>query len=707
MRSMPVSLHTRRLLGACAVLGALSACGGGSSEPAPVVLAPADSLSLGSGRSASVLTNDTVGGQAARLGAGGNASLSITTSPLPTGVSFSVDGLVSVAAGATPGAYALAYRLCDAGRPDNCATGSVGLTVPLPPIEAAADTLSLSPGNSASVLGNDRLDGLPATSATTTASNNGAWPSGFSLGADGQLSVAAGTPEGTQSLSYRLCQTVAPGNCATAALSIEVAVRASASGRALNASTGAPAAGVTVRANGLSAVTNANGEFTLAGLRPTERLVLQFSGAGFGENVRLGSLGQQGLGNVTARLLPLGTTGSVDAATGGTVGNATQTARVVLPGAGLVLADGSAASGPVTVRLTPINPAQDSSLMPGDYSTLVNGQPVLIESFGALAVELEDAQGRSLNLRGGQTASIRIPLGTRATVPPATVPLFFFDTPSGRWVQEGSASLRGVGSERYYEGTVSHFSVWNADRVADTVWVQGCLADVNGTRVAGGLVSTDGIDYSSASTALTDANGAFRVPMLRGGRATFSAFANGRLSNTLSDGRTADFSLPTCLTLGDSAAGITIKLTWGEQPLDLDAHLIAPDGTEVYFEREGSLSSAPFAALDVDDISSFGPEVITLSRLMVGTYKYAVVNYTGFAGGPIAASNALVDLRLPNRAPLLFNPPPTGESVATDVWTVLEMTVDAQCNVTVRPSAAYATTVPTNPSTPAVYCVKP
>jgi len=110
----------------------------------------------------------------------------------------------------------------------------------------------------------------------------------------------------------------------------------------------------------------------------------------------------------------------------------------------------------------------------------------------------------------------------------------------------------------------------------------------------------------------------------------------------------------------------------------------------------------------VDDTSSFGPEVITITKLMVGTYKYYVHNFSGFNNGPIAASSARVELNIPGRNAELFAPPTTGETSSTQVWNLFELDVDAQCNVTVRRVPGYADLEPTPPvATTPVYCVRP
>lgn len=73
-------------------------------------------------------------------------------------------------------------------------------------------------------------------------------------------------------------------------------------------------------------------------------------------------------------------------------------------------------------------------------------------------------------------------------------------------------------------------------------------------------------------------------------------------------------------------------LTWGETPRDLDSHLFTPviggDSHHVYFGNKGNREGAPYAELDVDDTSGFGPENLTVYELYPGTYVFAVHRYS-------------------------------------------------------------------------------
>lgn len=692
-----------RLAAAVAALALAAGCGGGGSDSPTALVAAADSLTLGTGQSASVLDNDKVGGAAAT---GANATVSFTGT-LPAGVT-AAGAVLSVARGAVPGSYTLAYQLCESAAPANCTTGTATLAVARPPIVATADTASLGAGETASLLANDLLDGVAATAATVTATTAGTWPAGVTLGADGMLTVGGTAAVATTTLAYRICQTAAPTNCADGSVNLGIVARLAVSGRVVDGLTGAPLPGITVAQGGRNATTDAQGQFNLVGVTPTARATVAFTGAGYNETARIVTIGENGASGVLARLLPVTATATIDASVGGTVGNAAGTARVVLPAAGLARADGSVLTGNATVHVTAIDPSLDATLMPGDFTTLSGGNAVPIESFGALGVQISDAAGQPANLRAGHTATIRIPLGTRSATAPATIPLFFFDMASGRWQQEGSATLQGTGAGRYYEGTVTHFSVWNADRITETVWVNGCVQDATGARVANALVGSDGIDYSGTSSAITDAAGNFRIALRINSQATLTGVSGTLLTNTVRvDSGAAEWTLSNCLVLAANANGVSIKLTWGERPSDLDSHLWTPSGTHVYFSSQGQLAAEPFANLDVDDTSSYGPEVITLTRLMVGTYRYAVHNYSGFGSGPIASSGARVELTLPGGRTEFFAPPASGETSDTRYWTLFELTVDAQCNITVTRTEAYTATPTTPPSAAPVYCTRP
>jgi Carboxypeptidase regulatory-like domain len=468
---------------------------------------------------------------------------------------------------------------------------------------------------------------------------------------------------------------------------VATAPAATLRGTVSDAASGAGIAGVQVSAGGQTTLTAASGAYALPVGTGTQ--VVSFNKAGYAEQTKVNSdLNNTGdISFVNATMLAFAQSTVLTGTAAQTVTVPGSTAAVALPADGLRRADGSAAQGVVTVNLTPINPAANINTMPGSLVTQVSGTVAPIESFGALNVTIADASGTPLNLRSGQSATIRIPAVTRGAALPATIPLFHFNTTTGQWVQEGTATLVGSGATAYYEGTVTHFSTWNADRIAQTVFINSCVVDASGTAVVGARVNSEGIDYVGNSSAISDAAGKFRIAVKTSSRVALTASSNGLVGTSVAINTTSiDQTVTACLTL--TQAAVTIKLSWGNQPSDLDSHLWVPNATgtaeEVYFSNDGLLSGSPYVNLDVDDTSSFGPEYITIGRVARNsTYRYWVRNFSGTSNPGITASPARVELNI--RGALTVFTPPAGETTTTRDWHAFDLVTDASCNIAVTP----------------------
>lgn len=446
-----------------------------------------------------------------------------------------------------------------------------------------------------------------------------------------------------------------------------------------------------VQLGAVQTTSGADGSYTLA-VPPIDRAVVQVDAAGFVENIRIARVVGGQNTSLTVRLVKVGATQTVAVASGGTVTVPNSVAQVVVPANGLLPQAGGASAANVGVSVTPIAVATTTSDMPGDFTASVGGNITTIVSSGAMGITARDSNNVQYDLAPGATATIRIPVSTRSATVPATIPLFYFDRVTGRWIQDGQATLAGTGADRYYEGTVSRLSYWNADQVTETVFVNGCVKTQAGHPAGNALVESDGIDYSGSSQVYTGTDGSFQLPIQKNGRATVTALVGTQLTNTMSVGPSAtNVELTPCLVATDPGVGFNIKLTWGASPSDLDSHLFTPSGDHVFFSAQGALAALPFASLDVDDTDSFGPEVVTLTRVMQGTYIYAVHNYSGTQSPGITDSPARVELTRDGNTTVFA--PPTGE--ATKVWWhVFNIVVDAQCNVSVTPVNAWLDQAP-------------
>jgi hypothetical protein len=259
---------------------------------------------------------------------------------------------------------------------------------------------------------------------------------------------------------------------------------------------------------------------------------------------------------------------SLPIASGGTIAIDQSKAQVQLPANALVDAEtGAPVTGTATVTLRVIDPATNPSAMTaGSYEALEDGGTGLIESFGAISVDLSQNDKR-LQLAKGQTATIRIPLNSRSGERPITIPLYYWDDAKAYWIKEGSATLKGDASSGfYYEGQVSHFTVWNIDRpIEESVTISGCVKDGKGNLVPVNAfeLRSSGLDYSGEALASKPSAGQFKVPMKKGGDAELLlSTGSGNLKAVKIGKQSASTTLDACLVLDATATPLPALSNW-------------------------------------------------------------------------------------------------------------------------------------------------
>ncbi len=441
-----------------------------------------------------------------------------------------------------------------------------------------------------------------------------------------------------------------------------------------NFKTGANLQGVKVKigANGVTVTSGQDGSFSVSGVTAADRIVVTFKKDGFADTAKITKITSDITeADLQVNMVPAAASGTLNPAEPNTLSKTGENWQVVLGENALD------ATGQVTWEVTPIDPAEMGiGVMAGDMQD-TDGNP--IESFGAVAVTFKDAAGHAVNLKDGETATIHIPAVSRGTTLPATIPLYYFDEESGYWKKEGTATLKGTAPNQYYEGTVGHFSWWNCDQPIETVTtVTGCVEDVNGTKEAHARVVMEGKNYNGTTTVYTDGNGKFTIRVKRSAKSLLTAHKVERISNTVEiEPTSSTFEMSSCLVLD----AFTAKLTWGANPRDLDTHVVGPDGPtdyHIWYQNKGSLAGTGARSnLDVDDTTSYGPEIYTALKLAkAGTYHYAVYRYAGSSN--IAASPAHVEVML-NGDKTVFVP--TGAH-AERWWRVFDFTVDNAGKVT-------------------------
>lgn len=134
----------------------------------------------------------------------------------------------------------------------------------------------------------------------------------------------------------------------------------------------------------------------------------------------------------------------------------------------------------------------------------------------------------------------------------------------------------------------------------------------------------------------TNNSGYYSISEVPVGYYTVEASMNGYVTGysniiVLNENPKTDFDFTITPILADDE--VRIVLTWGSSPSDLDSHLVGrtPGGDtfNVYYsDKEYNYDGVEMANLDTDDTSSYGPETITITERIYGTYTYAVHNYS-------------------------------------------------------------------------------
>ena len=183
------------------------------------------------GGNINVLSNDSVNGAPATTA---NAVVSIVNAN-GTGATVTSDGKVHIPGGTlTPGTYNITYKICDKNNLSLCgAPATIALTVNNSTIQVNNDdpeiltyTTSVAyaknTDNSAfNVLANDRLSGV-APNTTQVDIIPGTTATGVSIESDGSIKVAASTPAGVYTLTYKIKEKNTTNQSAEATVTVKV-----------------------------------------------------------------------------------------------------------------------------------------------------------------------------------------------------------------------------------------------------------------------------------------------------------------------------------------------------------------------------------------------------------------------------------------------------------------------------------------------------
>ncbi|WP_454976917.1 T9SS type B sorting domain-containing protein [Capnocytophaga leadbetteri] len=175
-----------------------------------------------------ILTNDSLGGQTPTV-----ASVTIHTATPTSATTPRIDpstGNVIIPSGTPSGTYTMSYYLCERANSSNCSTPTtvtvtvVGVSTPTvtPTITVGGDSYTVTgtittPTTVGNILTNDSLGGQTPTVASVTIHT--ATPTSATTPridpSTGNVIIPSGTPSGTYTMSYYLCERANSSNCST------------------------------------------------------------------------------------------------------------------------------------------------------------------------------------------------------------------------------------------------------------------------------------------------------------------------------------------------------------------------------------------------------------------------------------------------------------------------------------------------------------
>ena len=204
--------------------------------PTPTINANDDpETQVAKGGVVDVLSNDRVNGDPATAA---NVDITIANDGGLTGVTADpATGEIKVPDNATPATYDVEYRICVKGATSPCDTAKAKITVtpdatPSRAIKAVDDdfgkvpnTVDYTTTNTVFSTGVDTLEGVPGilSPERDVVLTPGAQPhENITMNPNGSITVKRGTPKGTYTYEYTICQKDVPTNCDTAKVSFEV-----------------------------------------------------------------------------------------------------------------------------------------------------------------------------------------------------------------------------------------------------------------------------------------------------------------------------------------------------------------------------------------------------------------------------------------------------------------------------------------------------
>jgi Carboxypeptidase regulatory-like domain len=265
---------------------------------------------------------------------------------------------------------------------------------------------------------------------------------------------------------------------------------------------GNPLAGALVLAAGQTATTGADGSYKLDASSAGDNTVVLVKKPGFTTTAKEVPLVAASTTQIDIAMFADQVSTTFSAATAANI--AVNGAAVQIPANSIKTANGADFTGTVSVGASYYSPdtAQGAQAFAAPYTGTDAGVQSSIVSMGFMEVKLTDAAGNPLQLKA--PATLTFPASSNSANA-ATVPLWFYDEAAKIWKREGQATRQPDGT---YQGSVAHFTIWNADFFGISATLKGCFRDNAGLPVTNvGFTGLRGTGWSHLFSGIsTDGN---------------------------------------------------------------------------------------------------------------------------------------------------------------------------------------------------------
>ena len=256
--------------------------------------------------------------------------------------------------------------------------------------------------------------------------------------------------------------------------------------------------------------TDENGFFKLDGFFPLDGTPIRVRKTGYFESNGIILPQADGIIKVNVILVEQGQTETTE--TGRIINHQTDQVSVLFPQDALVHQDGAIVQGVVNISSQYFDPTDqgfvDSQL--GFLKSKSLAKSELLFSFGLLKINVTDERARSVTISQAVEITMDVPTDL-LDIAPAIVSMWYLDTETGLWVEEGSAQLEGTA----YKGSVTHLSDWVFAIGLDYVLLTG---QVTKKRISYPYADV-GVSYRAGSRFRfrSDEQGHFSIPIIVGG----------------------------------------------------------------------------------------------------------------------------------------------------------------------------------------------